>query len=414
MIKKLKRKIVFSMMSLFFILLVVAFTAMYVMTARNIADESIRAMEFAAEKRDNGFFDSPAKNEHGYFSIIIIDINETDKTFTIDGYSVSSVDLVESDIEYINNLINAVKAKEESSGIIKSDAYNYRYLSVESKYMSRIVLLDKGYENQTLSALLVSQIMTGSLLLIALLFVTAFIAKIAVAPAEKSWNQQKQLVADASHELKTPLTVISANTDIVLSNPSSTVDEQKKWLGYIKAETMRMTELVNNMLFLAKNEDGIGIPVLSKVNLSDISSEITLPFESVCFEKGKLLNVDIKPELYIKGDSPSLRQLISIFLDNACKYSEENGHIEYHLYADGEKVEMVIRNSGEPIPKEDIDKIFTRFYRVNKARSRTEGGYGLGLSIAKTIIDAHGAKVTVTSTPRDGTIFKCTFKKFKG
>lgn len=373
MIKKLKRKIVFSMMSLFLILLVVAFTAMYILTARNIAEESIRAMEFAAEKPENGIFDRPEKQESGYFSIITIDINETDKTFKIDGYGVSSVDLLDGDIEYINELINAVKAKEERSGIINSDTYNYRYLSIKGKNMSRIVLLDKGYENQTLSALLLSQIMIGALLLVALLFVTVFIAKIAVAPAERSWEQQKQLVADASHELKTPLTVISANTDIVLSNPSSTVEEQEKWLGYIKAETLRMTELVNNMLFLAKNEDDVVIPVLSIVNLSDISSEIILPFESVCFEKGKLLNVDIKPELYIKGDSPSLRQLISIFLDNACKYSDENGHIEYLLYSEGEKVEMVIRNSGEPIPKEDIDKIFTRFYRVNKARSRTEG-----------------------------------------
>ncbi len=413
MIKKLKRKIVFSMMTIFFILLVIAFTAMYVLTARDIAEESIRAMEFAAEKPKDGFFGKPEKNEHGYFSIITIDINEADKTFKIDGYGVSSVDLVESDIEYINALINAVKGKAERVGIIEGDMYNYRYLSVTGKYASRIVLLDKGYENQTLSSLLVSQILIGILLLFALLFVTMFIAKIAVTPAERSWQQQKQLVADASHELKTPLTVISANTDIVLSNPSSTVEEQKKWLEYIKAETVRMTELVNNMLFLAKNEDSVCIPVLSKVNLSDISSEITLPFESVCFEKGKRLYVDIKPEIYIKGDSPSLRQLISIFLDNACKYSDDNGHIEYHLYSEGEKVEMVIRNSGETIPKDDIDKIFTRFYRVNKARSRTEGGYGLGLSIAKTILDAHGAKVTVTSTPQDGTIFKCVFKKMK-
>ena len=413
MIKKLKRKIVFSMMTILVILLVIAFTAMYIMTARNLSEDSMRAMEMAAEKPNNSFFDRPDKNKHGYFSLITIDLNETDKTFKIDGYSVSYDDMAESDIEYINELINAVKEKDGSNGIIKSDTYNYRYLSVKNRNITRIVLLDKGYENQTLRALMVSQVMIGVLLILSFLFVTTFVAKKAVAPAEKSWEQQKQLVADASHELKTPLTVISANTDIVLSSPDSTVEEQRKWLGYIKAETVRMTELVNNMLFLAKNEDGLGIPVLSCVNLSDISTEMALPFESVCFEKGKQLYVDIKPDLYVKGDSPSLRHLISIFLDNACKYSDENGHIEYCLYSEGEKIEMVIRNSGEPIPKEDIDKIFTRFYRVNKARSRTEGGYGLGLSIAKAILDAHSARVTVTSTPQDGTIFKCVFKKAK-
>lgn len=411
MIKKLKIKIVISMMALITILLVTAFVGMFILTSRNLAEKSIIAMENAAEKPHTGFFSPDDTSNSVYFSIMTIDINERDKTFTIDGYGVSSVDLVESDINYINMLISAVKTESEEVGIINSDEYSYRFLFKESKSMTRIVLLDKGYENQTLRSLLISQVLIGILSLIALLFVTIFIANLAIAPAEISWRQQKQLIADASHELKTPITVISANTDLVLENPESTVKDQEKWLGYIKAETVRMTELVNNMLFLAKNEDCHASPVLNTLNLSDLVTEMVLPFESVCYEKEKNLHVNITPDIFIKGDAPSLRQLISILLDNACKYSEQNGHIEVLLYTENDKAELVVRNSGIPIPKEDIDKIFERFYRVNKARSRTEGGYGLGLSIAKTIVNAHNAKITVSSSVQDGTIFKCFFKK---
>lgn len=411
MIKKLKRKIVIAMMALITALLIVAFAGMYILTSQNIAEQSVIAMENALEKPHIGIFNPDNSEDTGYFSIMTIDLNEHDKTFTIDGYGVSSVDMVESDIEYINMLISAVKNNSAATGIIDSDDFSYRYLTAENKGTTRIVLLDKGYENQTLRSLLFSELFIGFLLVAAFLVVTIFIANIAVAPAEASWKQQKQLVADASHELKTPITVISANTDLVLENPDSTVKEQEKWLGYIKAETVRMTELVNNMLFLAKNEDGKTSPVLNVLNFSDLVTEMALPFESVCFEKEKNLLVNITPSLSVKGDAPSLRQLVSILLDNACKYSEPHGHIEIHLYQEGDRIDLVVRNSGDPIPKEDISKIFERFYRVNKARSRTEGGYGLGLSIAKTIINAHGAKITVTSNAQDGTIFKCTFKK---
>ncbi len=411
MIKKLKIKIVIAMMALITLLLGASFAGMYVLTSRNIADQSMIAMENAAEKPRIGFFSPDDASDNGYFSIITIDINERDKTFTIDGYGVSSVNLVDSDIDYINMLISAVKSQSKDTGIIQSDGYNYRYLSREAANITRIVLLDKGYETQTLRSLLISQAITGTLSLIAFLFVTIFIANIAISPAESSWRQQKQLVADASHELKTPITVISANTDIILENPNSTVKEQEKWLGYIKAETSRMAELVNNMLYLAKSEDGNSKPVLDALNFSDLTTEIVLPFESICFEKEKNLLVNILPDVYIKGDAPSLRQLISILLDNACKYSDTNGQIEVFLYPEGDKAVLVVRNSGEPIPREDINKIFERFYRVNKARSRTEGGYGLGLSIAKTIVNAHGGKITVTSSSQDGTIFKCIFRK---
>ncbi len=412
MIRKLKNKIIWLMMALIAVLLIVSFIAIYVITAVNIADDSMLAMAHAAEKPRNGFFNTPeSSGKTGNFSVITIDLDELNNKFSIAGYSESMLDLTQNDVDYINVLIKAAKNGDKDIGIIESEEYNYRYMRVKEKYFTRLVLLDKSYEEQTLSSLIIAQIIIGLLLLGVFFAIIVIFASVAVKPAEKSFIQQKQLVADASHELKTPLAVISANTDLVLSNPESTVEEQSKWLGYIKTETKRMSVLISNMLFLAKNDDGLNITADETVNISDLALETALPFESVCYEKEKHYSVDIKPNLYIKGDANALKQVMAIFLDNACKYSDEQGHIEFYLYGDGDRVDMVIRNSGEPIPSDEIGRIFERFYRVNKARSRTEGGYGLGLSIAKTILDSHGAKINVTSTQKDGTIFKIIFKK---
>lgn len=413
MIKRLKIKIVFSTMLLLSTVAMAAFFGVYLITKNNIQEKSIQAMINAFQKSPTGLFHPQESGDAENFNIITIELLENEKTFLIDGYSAAMVDLTESDIAYINTLISAVKNSGSNSGVIKSEGYNYRYIIDNNPVKSKIVLLDKTYEEHTLNSLLISEIMIGTVLFISFLFVTILVANISVAPTEKSWNQQKRLVSDASHELKTPLTIISANADLIMSKPDSTIKDQQKWLGYIKEETERMTELINNMLFLAKSEDEKQMPEMSTINLSDIATEATLAFESVCFENKKRFYTDIQPDIFIKGDASSIRRLITIFLDNACKYSNENGHVEYYLYAENDKAEMVIRNSGDPIPKDEIQNIFTRFYRVNKSRSRTEGGYGLGLSIAKTIIDVHGGKISVTSSKENGTVFKCSFKKLK-
>ena len=411
MIRKLKIKMVAYMMLLITFVIAVAFTALYIGTAKRIETSSSIAMKSAAESVRTGFFHDGRHNENlqDYFSIFTIDLNEQEMTFSIYGYTAEQNELTESVVDYINELIAAVHAESDTEGVLKD--YQYRYLVVNTLLGERIVLLDRGYETQTLSNLLLTLSLVSVCVTIAFLLISIFIAKVAVAPVEKSWTQQKQFIADASHELKTPITVISANTDIVLSHGDSTVAEQSKWLNNIKAESARMCELVNNMLYLAKNEDAKNMAKTELLCLSDLAAEGALPFESVCFERKKQLLINIEPDIWVKGCRSSLLQLISILLDNACKYSNENGHIEFHLFSDGDRAEMVVRNSGEPILPSDIDRIFERFYRADKARTRTEGGYGLGLSIAKTIIDSHGAKVAVSSTKENGTIFKCTFRK---
>ncbi|HBR30981.1 MAG TPA: hypothetical protein DD733_02745, partial [Clostridiales bacterium] len=214
-----------------------------------------------------------------------------------------------------------------------------------------------------------------------------------------------------SHELKTPITVISANADILLSNKDSTIKEQLKWVEYIKTESSRMTELVNNLLFLAKTDERKKAESQSIINLSDIATSCILPFESISFEKGKTLESSIMPEVYIKGNENSVKQLVIILTDNAFKYSNDNGVIKVTVFADQDKAVLSVWNTGTPIPPDQLSHIFKRFYRIDKSRSRTEGGYGLGLSIASSIADSHGAKITVQSSDEKGTLFTCVFKR---
>jgi signal transduction histidine kinase len=209
------------------------------------------------------------------------------------------------------------------------------------------------------------------------------------------------------------LTVILANTDIVLSSRDKTVAQQQKWIDYIKIEAQRMTSLVNNLLFLAKADDSVDKVILSDINLSDTVWSCILPFESVAFENGKTIDSQIENNVIVKGDEGKLKQLIGILVDNAIKYSSEKGIITVSLSRSQDKIKLSVSNNGEPIPEDQLGHIFERFYRVDKSRAREKGGYGLGLSIAKNIIEMHNGLIKVESTKGKGTKFTIFFRLFK-
>lgn len=405
-------------MLLISIVLVSAFVFVYYSTSSYLENESINAMKNVLSQMNDykrstilGYNIIPnEKEEHSYFSTFTIETNILNETFIIDGYEIAAEDISKKDSDYLNDLIKAVYVKS-NEGVLEK--YNLRYYSVDTLLGKRIVFLDKEYENTTLSRLIVSFAIVGSGALTAFLFISVIIARIAVAPVEKSMRQQMQLVADASHELKTPITVISANADILLANKESTISDQTKWVEYIKTESSRMTALVNNMLYLAKTDDNKKAESQNIINLSDTVNSCILPFESIYFEKKKSLDIVIAPEVYIKGNENSIKQLIIILVDNAFKYSDDNGRIKVTVADEQDKAIISIWNTGIPIPPDQLSHIFERFYRVDKSRSRTEGGYGLGLSIANSIVESHNAKIHVQSTEQNGTMFTCIFKKQK-
>ena len=228
----------------------------------------------------------------------------------------------------------------------------------------------------------------------------------ALAPAEKAWEQQNRFVADASHELKTPLTVILANLDILSSHPDSTIREQRQWIRNTREEAERMRDLIQDLLFLAKS-DANALPVLTaEVDMTDCAEDRALNFEAVAFENDVTLDTEIENGLKVTGSESQLKQLLTILLDNAVKYAGPKGRVLMKVFRKQDKVIVSVNNTGEPISAEDLPHIFERFYRPDKSRARADGGCGLGLSIAENIVQQHNGTITCTSSREEGTTFR--------
>lgn len=238
--------------------------------------------------------------------------------------------------------------------------------------------------------------------------ISIFLARWVVRPTERAWKQQQQFVADASHELKTPLTVIMANNSILLGHEDETVASQRRWVESSQSEAHQMLSLVNDMLFLAKPENQNRQIVTEDIDFSDLVEGDVLQFESVCFEKDIDLKDAVGKNVVVRGDKARLQRLVSTLLDNACKYADEGGWVKVSLEKHGSQAVFTVNNDGTVIPPEDIPHIFDRFYRVDKARVRSEGGFGLGLAIAKEVVDEHHGTIEVTSDEQRGTLFTVT------
>ncbi len=219
---------------------------------------------------------------------------------------------------------------------------------------------------------------------------TMRLTKRAMRPMQATFERQRQFISDAGHELKTPLTIISANVDILQDEIG-----QNKWLTYIQSQTERMRILVGDMMNLTKMEFGNPQKNFTTFSLSSAISNASLPFESQAFEQQKQLILEIQDDLQYFGNPDQIKQLVSIFIDNAIKYSDEKGEIRVTLQQVRDKKILKIFNTGKGIIPSEKEKIFERFYRSDSSRARQTGGYGLGLSIAKSIADTHKIKIQV-------------------
>lgn len=409
MIKKLERKFIIINMALISIVLLVTFAAVYISTQQRLTQMEMSVLQHAIQRSDpsqpKGNSEGGPFRERDFVPIPTFTVTLGDDKKIVDSYG-ALFDL--SDKKEVQKIVDSCLAQGRDSGVI-SDA-NLRFLKRTDLFGTRLAFMDRTVERKTLSMLIVTSILVGLGSLLAFFLISLFLAKWALKPVKKAWEQQKQFVADASHELKTPITVILANAGIVLSHPEATVRTQSKWIDHIQTEANRMSTLVENLLFLAKTDDTRPQTNFSGINLSDTVYGSILPFESVIFEEGKKLESHIEPEIFINGDESKLKQLVGILLDNACKYSDDNGTITVKLWQDSDrKVKLSVTNTGATIPEDQVDLIFERFFRVDKSRVRETGGYGLGLSIAKGIAAMHKARITVVSTPETGTNFTVTF-----
>lgn len=300
-----------------------------------------------------------------------------------------------SDDKFLQELIELTSNTDEQTGTI--DEYNLRYLRIDTPFGKKLVFADMTSEINTVNSLIKSCLLIGALSFIAFFIISLLLAGWAVKPVDRAWTQQKQFVADASHELKTPLTVIMTNAEM-LKSPECTDTAKDKFSSSILAMSQQMRDLVESLLELARIDNGSVKVALTPVNLSSVAYETTLPFEAVFFEKELTLNTVIDDNIKINGIESQIRQLIEIFLDNAQKYSSRNTEVIVSLKLVGKKhCKLSVCNLGEPISKEDLKNIFKRFYRIDKARSMNHS-YGLGLSIAEGIARNHNAKIGAESS----------------
>ena len=232
-------------------------------------------------------------------------------------------------------------------------------------------------------------------------------------PVQAAWDQQRQFVADASHELKTPLAVIIANTQI-LSNDTSLSDDSRRWVQSTADESKHMKNLVEELLELARTDEtssgAKGVMRQEQTDFSAMVENAALEFDAIAFERGTSIEESIQPGIGVTGDPEWLERLSKILIDNACKYSEKGRPVSVVLSMQGHKCNLSVTNFGNVIDPEDLPHVFDRFYRTDKARSRDAktSGFGLGLAIAKGIAVSHGGDITATSSASEGTTFSVT------
>lgn len=308
--------------------------------------------------------------------------------------------------ETLKKCVAFVSSHQQRNGQIND--YGLMFLRDDYKEEVKIIFTDNSsVYNTFFNTLIISALLFfGSMAVIFL--ISLWLSGFAVKPVKKAWQQQKQFVADASHELKTPLTVILANNNIMMKHQDHTVSEETQWLESTEEEATHMKQLIDQMLFLAKSDAGNNNIQFSDVDLSEIVEGTALNFEPVAFEREILIITEIEPDVIIYGNSLQLKQLAHILTDNAVKYSSDKSNITIKLKKTDDKITFSVNNYGNVISEEDLEHIFDRFYRAEK--SRTTKGYGLGLSIAQNIVQSMNGKLTAESSEENGTTFKAVFK----
>ena len=265
-------------------------------------------------------------------------------------------------------------------------AYNLRFLRREAGSRIHLAFVDMSVEQATLGRLMRSYLQIALAAFLVLLAVSVLLARWATAPVERAWRQQRQFLSDASHELKTPLTVILSNAELLEAAPLT--DKPARWADNIHSEALQMKSLVEEMLTLARADNMVRTAVFTEVSLSEVAADCALAFEPVAFEAGKPLEYQIGEGVTVLGDRDRLRQVVSVLLDNAVKYGRPGGTITLTLQKTDRQARLTVSNPGDPIPPEQLPRLFERFYRADASRGE-QSGFGLGLPIAAAIAAEH-------------------------
>lgn len=267
------------------------------------------------------------------------------------------------------------------------------------------LIYDLAPEQNMLNSLLYVVLIGNVISIVIAVLAGWFLAKRALVPIQQSWEKQQQFIADASHELRTPLTAILVNLERLFRHPEHTIEQESEKIMIGMQEAKRLSHLVSDLLTLARSDSNELQIMKKKFNLDEVVQTCTQVFTQMAIAKEVSLVTKIEKPLEMAGDEERIHQLLVILLDNALKYTPEKGNIYVSCQRDGQRIVIVVQDTGVGIPKEDIPFVFDRFYRVDKMRTKATEGTGLGLSIAKWIVDAHEGKIQVSSEEGEGTTF---------
>lgn len=387
MLRRLKIKFICIFMIIVTIMLGIIFGTVISMTHRNIEQQSISAMrDIASPPKPH---DMPEKEfEHlpkPHFSLLI----------TPDGEFIAEdngmFDL--SDKEFLNSIFEYAESRDEETGIVPDTSL--RYFRNKTPMGNSYIFTDISAEADMLEGLYRTSIIIGVFAFLLFFVISIFLSNWAVKPVEDAWNKQKQFIADASHELKTPLTVITTNAELMKSEDS---DENKnKFTDNILTMSKQMRGLVESMLEIARLDNGNLKKEFTNFDLSETVSDAILPFEALFFEKEQEFFSEIENGINMNGNPEQIKQVVDILLDNANKYSPPKSGIKLSLKKQGKKqCRLSVASEGETIPEEELKNIFKRFCRGDKTR-QMNNSYGLGLSIAESIVKEHSGKISAES-----------------
>ena len=329
--------------------------------------------------------------------VYVVIFNRTGNIDKIINYS--SNDLTDSEIkELVINNVNKINSKKIES------LYTSDYVFMETKEGNLIMVNNTSTKSYLLKELFKSILVFITLETIQVI-ISLNITKRIVKPVNEAFIRQKQFIYDASHELKTPIAIISASAEMLEKNP-----KEKKWLENIKTENNRMNKLVISLLDLSKSENIKENEVYTSVNLSKVIKNKALTFESLIYENSLELDVDVVNDIMFNCNEDRIKELLSILMDNAIKHSLPNSQITVKLSKEKNNIYLSVKNKGKEIPVSEREKIFERFYRLDKSRNRDGNRYGIGLSIAKNIVINHNGTISVNC--KDGyTTFIVNFKQ---
>ncbi len=407
MFSKLKFKLIFfNMLIVGFLILLIGLMIFWGSPHVNISDVTDEMWGMALEGTIQDI--NPHSHQHITHkrkSLILLQLDNQNQLLN------TSPSATKMDTKLLNNLIEQALSSPSHSGQITSqtgEIYPFVKVSYNSPLgtvlvfrdlrLAKLDLISYGFKLIGLIILSVFLVFLGSL----------FLSSKALVPICNAWQKQLDFSADASHELRTPIAAIQANTELILSNSDETVASQKKWLHSILKESKRMASLIEDLLLLSRADSGQLLLVKTPFLFDQAIKEALEPMEPLALESHIAFELKLEPRVHFIGDINRIKELIIILVDNAIKYMNRPGSIEITLKQTKHKIKLLVADNGEGIAPDAVSHLFDRFYRVDKTRSRHKGGAGLGLSIAKWIVQEHSGHITVESMLGKGTRFLIT------